>query len=144
VSSDRINGWKAIGAYFNRDRTTVMRWARTRNLPVRRLPGGKTSTVFALREDLDQWASSQSNLDDDSPGDTPDKGTIPSRRIWLFLTAGVAVLIAVVIAIALLWSHDANAPTAQALPPIPPSANSICRPGTTGRRDDRKPWRAPS
>lgn len=55
----RINGWKAIGAYFGRDRTTAIRWARDRNLPVHRLPGGKTSTVYALTSELDQWARGQ-------------------------------------------------------------------------------------
>lgn len=33
-----------------------MRWAQTRGLPVRRLPGGKTATVYALRSELEQWA----------------------------------------------------------------------------------------
>lgn len=55
-SGDRLNGWKMIAAHFGRDRTTVIRWARERGLPVHRLPGGKTATVFALRQELDRWA----------------------------------------------------------------------------------------
>lgn len=58
MPDDRINGWKAIGDYFGRDRTTAMRWAKSRGLPVRRMPGGKTATVYALRSELDQWALS--------------------------------------------------------------------------------------
>ncbi|RYG75749.1 MAG: hypothetical protein EON59_17820, partial [Alphaproteobacteria bacterium] len=58
MPADRINGWKAIGSYFGRDRTTAMRWAKSRGLPVRRMPGGKTSTVYALKSELDQWALS--------------------------------------------------------------------------------------
>jgi len=38
-----------------------MRWAQTRGLPVRRIPGGKTATVYALRDELDRWASQQSD-----------------------------------------------------------------------------------
>ncbi len=53
---DRIDGWKSIGAYFGRDRTTAIRWARERELPVHRIPGGKTGTVFALRHELEKWA----------------------------------------------------------------------------------------
>lgn len=53
---DRIDGWKSIGAYFGRDRTTAIRWARERDLPVHRIPGGKTATVFALRHELELWA----------------------------------------------------------------------------------------
>jgi hypothetical protein len=51
VSNDRINGWKAIGAHFGRDRTTVIRWAQERGLPVRRIPGGKAATVYALKSE---------------------------------------------------------------------------------------------
>lgn len=53
--AERLNGWKAIAGYFGRDRTTVMRWARERDLPVHRLPGGKIGGVFALTDELDSW-----------------------------------------------------------------------------------------
>lgn len=56
-AEDRIDGWKSIAAYFGRDRTTVIRWARERALPVHRLPGGRVGTVYALRGELDRWAS---------------------------------------------------------------------------------------
>lgn len=52
---ERLNGWKAIAGYFGRDRTTVMRWARERDLPVHRLPGGKIGGVFAIPAELDRW-----------------------------------------------------------------------------------------
>lgn len=55
VTSQRIEGWKSIAAYFRRDRTTVMRWAQSRGLPVRRLPGGGSSSVYAFAHELDQW-----------------------------------------------------------------------------------------
>lgn len=54
--TERLDGWKAIGAHFGRDRTTAIRWARDRGLPVRSMPGGKTRTVYALRSELDGWA----------------------------------------------------------------------------------------
>lgn len=43
-----------------------MRWAQERGLPVRRIPGGKASTVYALKSELDAWASSQSSLEETS------------------------------------------------------------------------------
>jgi tetratricopeptide (TPR) repeat protein len=55
VGSSRIEGWKAIATYFRRDRTTVMRWAQSRGLPVHRMPGGGSSSVFAYAHELDQW-----------------------------------------------------------------------------------------
>lgn len=52
---ERLDGWKCIAAYLKRDRTTVIRWARERGLPVHRLPGGRTGTVYALKHELDAW-----------------------------------------------------------------------------------------
>ncbi len=69
----RLDGWKSIAAYFNRDRTTVMRWARERDLPVRRMPGGKQGSVFCFEQELAAWALRQ---DDDE--DHGEAATIPS------------------------------------------------------------------
>ena len=52
----RLDGWKAISGYFRRDRSTVMRWATERDLPVHRMPGGKQGSVFALEHELEAWA----------------------------------------------------------------------------------------
>lgn len=49
----RLDGWKAIAGYFKRDRSTVMRWATERDLPIRRMPGG---SVFAFEHDLAAWS----------------------------------------------------------------------------------------
>lgn len=62
-SGPRLDGWKAIAAYFRRDRTTVMRWARERALPVHRLPGGKQGSVFAYERELAAWAGQAEQRD---------------------------------------------------------------------------------
>ncbi|MDQ1155904.1 hypothetical protein QE385_000231 [Sphingomonas sp. SORGH_AS 950] len=69
----RLDGWKSIAAYFNRDRTTVMRWARERDLPVRRMPGGKQGSVLCFEQELAAWALHQ---DDDE--DRGEAATVPS------------------------------------------------------------------
>ena len=58
TGGDRVDGWKAIGAYLGRDRTTVIRWANERGLPVHAIPGGKTRSVYALKGELDAWRAS--------------------------------------------------------------------------------------
>jgi tetratricopeptide (TPR) repeat protein len=69
----RIYGWKSIAAYVGRDRTTVMRWAHDRNLPVRRIMGGERATVFAIAFELDEWTRGQSwQAEEDS--DLPRSG----------------------------------------------------------------------
>lgn len=52
----RLDGWKAIAAFFGKDRTTVARWARERNLPIHQIPGGKQKSVFAFEDELAEWA----------------------------------------------------------------------------------------
>jgi len=51
----RLDGWKAIAAHFGRDRTTVIRWAAERAMPIHRIPGGTRGSVYALTEELDDW-----------------------------------------------------------------------------------------
>lgn len=82
----RIFGWKAIGAHFGRDRSTAIRWANERNLPVHRVPGGKTATVYALRDELDGWAASH----DTSPEPAAPPAGVKRRR----LTSPLALLLA--------------------------------------------------
>lgn len=71
-SDRRLDGWKAIAGYFRRDRTTVMRWARERDLPVHRLPGGKQGSVFAYEHELAAWAGRAEQRDLDSERGQPD------------------------------------------------------------------------
>ncbi|NML04340.1 tetratricopeptide repeat protein [Sphingomonas sp. G-3-2-10] len=96
---DRIDGWKSIGAYFGRDRTTAIRWARERDLPVHRIPGGKTGTVFALRHELELWARGAEAAVDpavEAEAPVPAEPAPPSsrlvRRIGLFGAAAIGLL----------------------------------------------------
>ncbi len=53
-----MDGWKSIAWHLGRDRSTVIRWAQERDLPVHSLPGGKSRSVYALRDELDAWVRS--------------------------------------------------------------------------------------
>jgi TolB-like protein len=55
VDRERLLGWKQIASFLGRDARTAQRWERVRALPVHRLPGGDSSTVFAYRNELDAW-----------------------------------------------------------------------------------------
>ena len=52
---ERLDSWKDIADYLRRDVRTVQRWERERNLPVRRLPGGRKPRIYALKSELDLW-----------------------------------------------------------------------------------------
>ena len=51
----RLDSWKEIAEYLGRELRTVMRWEQDRGLPVRRVPGGKRSAVFAYAQEIDDW-----------------------------------------------------------------------------------------
>jgi len=51
----RLNTWKEIASFFGRDERTVKRWEVSRALPVRRLPNGTRSTVYAYEYELTAW-----------------------------------------------------------------------------------------
>lgn len=75
----RIEGWKSIAAYLGRDRSTAIRWARERGLPVHALPGGRSRSVYALAHELDAWISGQEALPPDpAPPDPPPAPSPPA------------------------------------------------------------------
>jgi eukaryotic-like serine/threonine-protein kinase len=53
--NDRLDSWKDIAAYLKRDVSTVQRWERHENLPVRRHFHRKTASVYAYRSDINEW-----------------------------------------------------------------------------------------
>jgi Tfp pilus assembly protein PilF len=65
----RLDSWKEIAAFFDRDERTVKRWEKERSLPVHRLPGGSRARVFALTGELSRWMHS---LDSSADTDKPD------------------------------------------------------------------------
>jgi Tol biopolymer transport system component len=104
---DRLDSWKEIAAYLNRDVTTVQRWEKREGMPVHRHLHDRMGSVFAFRAELDRWARSRNllaaseNLNNTaSPDPTaqaphPAISTFPAR--WRFVlplaAAGVAVAI---------------------------------------------------
>jgi Tol biopolymer transport system component len=56
---DRLDSWKEIAAYLNRDVTTVQRWEKREGMPVHRHLHDRMGSVYAFRADLDAWAHSR-------------------------------------------------------------------------------------
>jgi len=51
----RLESWKEIAAYLNRDARTVQRWEKTERLPVHRHVHEALSSVYAYTAELDTW-----------------------------------------------------------------------------------------
>jgi hypothetical protein len=73
VPPQRLDGWKAIAAYLDRDERTVQRWRHARGLPVHHLPGGKRAAVFAFTEEIDEWLA---HAGENGASERPDPGAI--------------------------------------------------------------------
>ena len=53
----RLDSWKEIAAYLNRDVTTVRRWERQEGLPVHRHRHTALGSVYAFTGEIDAWQS---------------------------------------------------------------------------------------
>lgn len=100
----RLDGWKAIANFLGRDRSTVMRWTNERGLPVHRVPGGRTGTVFALREELSEWLARGGDVAPAGPvvEPVPSVEAAKPKRKWLpWLIAGLGLLVGLAIVAAI-------------------------------------------
>jgi len=113
-AEDRLDSWKEIAAYLNRDVTTVQRWEKREGMPVHRHLHERMGSVYASRAELDAWAVGR-NLravqDNENNAPSPDPSAMPpgsaistSRKRWRFIlplaAAGAALAIG-----ASLWIH---------------------------------------
>jgi len=92
----RLDSWKEIAAYLNRDVTTVQRWEKREGMPVHRHLHGTMGSVYAFRVELDAWAHSRNPrpaLEDGNHVPAPDPAAPPPRSaILTFLTRWTLVL----------------------------------------------------
>ena len=58
-SEVRLDSWKEIAAYLNRDVTTVQRWEKREGMPVYRHQHYRMGSVYGFRPELDAWALSR-------------------------------------------------------------------------------------
>ena len=86
---ERLDSWKAIADYLDRDVATVRRWEKSLGLPVRRVPGGRGRSVFAFRHEIDEWLTRATSGDAGAPldgGAGPLADDRPRRR-WILAVA---------------------------------------------------------
>src|SRR5229473_1560350 len=55
LSRERLDSWKEIAVYLDREVRTVQRWEKRECLPVHRQFHLKGGTVWAFKHDLDAW-----------------------------------------------------------------------------------------
>ncbi|MGA8101927.1 MAG: hypothetical protein WB869_07235 [Candidatus Acidiferrales bacterium] len=56
---DRLDSWKEIAVYLNRDVRTVQRWEKGEGMPIHRHLHATMGSVYAFRAELDAWTQSR-------------------------------------------------------------------------------------
>ena len=102
---ERLDSWKEIAAYLNRDVTTVQRWEKREGMPVHRHLHDRMGSVYAFRSELEAWASSRKlrGAEDDAsasvalnPPFSPrspatSKSSTGSRLVWILMAAALLI-----------------------------------------------------
>ena len=112
ASAERLDSWKAIADYLQRDVRTVRRWEKALALPVRRVPARSGHSVFAYVSEIETWLKTRASIEpasattipgpsDPPPGPFAAGGSIepratPGRRtIWGWSAAAVTIVVVV-------------------------------------------------
>jgi Tol biopolymer transport system component len=112
LPKERLDSWKEIAAYLNRDVTTVQRWEKREGMPVHRHLHNRMGSVYAFPAELEAWARSRSlraveeyvNYAPSAHGSavTPSLGARQAASKWRFILPLVALGAALVMG-ASLW-----------------------------------------
>lgn len=99
--ADRLDSWKDIAGYLQRDVSTVQRWEKREGMPVHRHVHEKQGSVYAYRSELDGWWRSRGpGLAQREP--EPDASTsAPTLQAHRRLVVGVSLALALTLVIVL-------------------------------------------
>jgi TolB-like protein/Flp pilus assembly protein TadD len=119
---ERLDSWKEIAAYLNRDVTTVQRWEKREGMPVHRHLHDKRGSVYAISSELDAWQQSRNLVFEEdekklaeSPGTGEGglgkKGPKPRLSPWVALGALMAAVVLLAVVYTFSRSHPPANPT---------------------------------
>jgi tetratricopeptide (TPR) repeat protein len=128
IHPTKLNSWKEIANYLQREVRTVQRWEKEVGLPVRRLLHEKRGTVYAFTKELDAWTVSRSSvmakLDAASPSGRNNRFT---SRVYVAAAALCIFAIALIIFVRSSGRTVKGAPLAVASMPSTPAREAYLR-----------------
>lgn len=126
---ERLDSWKEIASYLDRDVTTVQRWEKREGMPVHRHLHDKRGSVYAVISELDAWRKSrkldfkeeQQERSNQAPTDLGGirPAPIPGTRHWLVLSCAAAGLALLSYLIARNHTRYARPPKIESLAVLP-------------------------
>ena len=90
-SERRLESWKEIAGFFERDEKTVRRWEKDLGLPVHRLPGLSKGRVYAFPEELSAWSKRPREAESTAEHTVESAESLPAPIEIPFLVAPVSV-----------------------------------------------------
>ena len=106
---ERLDSWKEIAAYLNRDVTTAQRWEKREGMPVHRHVHERLGSVYAYRTELDAWAQSRKISTDaaseriETPNATGDAEQEIRPSVFSFSRLWLAIAVLAVTAAGIGW-----------------------------------------
>lgn len=82
ASSDRLDSWKEIAGYLNRDVTTVQRWEKKERMPVHRHLHDRVGSVYAFPRELDFWLHSRKLRVEEEAAELPEIPKVNARHAF--------------------------------------------------------------
>lgn len=131
----RLDSWKEIAAYLNRDVATVRRWEKRERLPVHRHHHQKLGSLYAFTSELDAWSDRRQQIEQQPADPRADALPAPKRRPSFRRLAPVVTSVALVAAAAGYVWKDAQ-PKLQTVSSSPSLAVLPFQPLGNGARDE--------
>ena len=99
-----LTSWKEIAAYINCDERTCLRWEKRYGLPVHRIDEISKATVFAYKDELDQWLEKFTDIK--SFPQSSHTRISEGKRIFYFLLAAFAAVAALTLLLSRFGSYS--------------------------------------
>lgn len=117
--NERLDSWKEIARYLDRDESTVQRWEKREGMPVHRHVHTKRGSVYAYRSELDVWWQGRRPQLESPPSPAP-AGDQPRRPRGWGWTLGAMLALALALAALLVsrWMPSGGAPPPVATPAL--------------------------
>lgn len=96
----KLDSWKEISDYLNRDVRTVQRWEARLGLPIHRLDSSPRSRVFSFTDEIDRWMDKSPRLSSKKNNSKNLKRPIPKMAL--------AAILITITAAGIVWVVNAH------------------------------------
>ncbi|MFP5275498.1 MAG: hypothetical protein ACLGPM_00160 [Acidobacteriota bacterium] len=108
----KLDSWKSIAAYLNRDPRTVQLWEKQEGFPVHRLAHSSRSSVYAFTAEIDAWLRTRSPQGAVQPPPERALASEPERRAGSLRIMLPPAAILLVLGLGLVWWIPGERPAA--------------------------------